>query len=113
MSIAALTQVASEYCETIDPMDSQDKDAPVFKDSAEGSRALAQSIVEFHQGVCSVNERLRRKGAGRGTFITPRHYLDFILHFKALYVEKSELVAEQQRHLGEGLRKLKETEDDV
>eukprot|EP01065_Artemidia_motanka_P046736 TRINITY_DN7156_c0_g1_i1.p1 TRINITY_DN7156_c0_g1~~TRINITY_DN7156_c0_g1_i1.p1 ORF type:complete len:4841 (+),score=1881.44 TRINITY_DN7156_c0_g1_i1:123-14645(+) len=105
-SDTALMQVASEYTEHIDVMESQDR---MFETPEEAHGALASSIVRFHHHVVNVNDKLRRKGAGRGTFITPRHYLDFIQQFKALYKEKRGDVQEQQMHLNTGLSKLEDT----
>merc|ERR1712173_350837 len=49
----------------------------------------------------------------RSTFVTPRHYLDLIHHFVALFNEKREQLEEQQKHLNTGLKALRETEDEV
>eukprot|EP01062_Namystynia_karyoxenos_P055679 TRINITY_DN4670_c0_g1_i3.p1 TRINITY_DN4670_c0_g1~~TRINITY_DN4670_c0_g1_i3.p1 ORF type:complete len:4935 (+),score=2334.99 TRINITY_DN4670_c0_g1_i3:176-14806(+) len=112
-SKAALTQVATEYTEFIPVFDNQDKDKPMFPTPAEASCALSESIVRIHEHVNLVNDKLRRKGAGRGTFITPRHYLDFIQQFKILFGLKSKDVAEQQHHLQNGLNKLRDTKAEV
>lgn len=45
--------------------------------------------------------------------ITPRHYLDFINHYANLFHEKRSELEEQQMHLNVGLRKIKETVDQV
>lgn len=45
--------------------------------------------------------------------ITPRHYLDFINHYADLFHEKRSELEEQQMHLNVGLRKIKETVDQV
>ena len=45
--------------------------------------------------------------------ITPRHYLDFINHYANLVNEKRSELEEQQMHLNVGLRKIKETVDQV
>lgn len=45
--------------------------------------------------------------------ITPRHYLDFINHYANLFNEKRSELEEQQMHLNVGLRKIKETVDQV
>lgn len=45
--------------------------------------------------------------------ITPRHYLDFINHYADLFNEKRSELEEQQMHLNVGLRKIKETVDQV
>ena len=45
--------------------------------------------------------------------ITPRHYLDFINHYANLFHEKRSELEVQQMHLNVGLRKIKETVDQV
>lgn len=45
--------------------------------------------------------------------ITPRHYLDFINQYANLFNEKRSELEEQQMHLNVGLRKIKETVDQV
>lgn len=56
------------------------------------------------------NARLAKRG-GRTMAITPRHYLDFINHYADLFHERRR--AGQQMHLNVGLRKIKETVDQV
>lgn len=58
------------------------------------------------------NNRLAKRG-GRTMAITPRHYLDFINHYANLFNEKRSELEEQQMHLNVGLRKIKETVDQV
>ena len=58
------------------------------------------------------NSRLSKRG-GRTMAITPRHYLDFINHYADLFNEKRSELEEQQMHLNVGLRKIKETVDQV
>lgn len=58
------------------------------------------------------NARLAKRG-GRTMAITPRHYLDFINHYANLFHEKRSELEEQQMHLNVGLRKIKETVDQV
>ena len=112
-SDSALEQVAKEYTQTLDLMESQDKVKPAFKTIDEAQLALVSSIVKIHHHVNGVNDKLKRKGAGRGTFITPRHYLDFIHQFKITYKEKREQVLDQQMHLNHGLQKLDDTTSQV
>eukprot|EP01059_Diplonema_ambulator_P000955 TRINITY_DN1073_c1_g3_i1.p1 TRINITY_DN1073_c1_g3~~TRINITY_DN1073_c1_g3_i1.p1 ORF type:complete len:4809 (+),score=2284.26 TRINITY_DN1073_c1_g3_i1:72-14498(+) len=109
----ALDQVAREYTQTLDLMESQDRNKPVFNSLGEAQSALVGSIVKMHHHINAVNDKLKRKGAGRGTFITPRHYLDFIAQFKHLYKEKREQVLDQQMHLNTGLQKLDDTTNQV
>eukprot|EP01064_Diplonema_japonicum_P034641 TRINITY_DN7253_c0_g2_i1.p1 TRINITY_DN7253_c0_g2~~TRINITY_DN7253_c0_g2_i1.p1 ORF type:complete len:4818 (+),score=1605.91 TRINITY_DN7253_c0_g2_i1:85-14538(+) len=109
----ALEQVAREYTQTLDLMESQDRNKPVFTTLEQAQSALVSSIVKIHHHTNSVNDKLKRRGAGRGTFITPRHYLDFIAQFKHLYKEKREQVLDQQMHLNTGLTKLDDTTNQV
>lgn len=58
------------------------------------------------------NSRLSKRG-GYTVAITPRHYLDFIKQYASLFYEKRSELEEQQLHLNVGLRKIKETVDQV
>lgn len=58
------------------------------------------------------NNRLAKRG-GHTMAITPRHYLDFINQYANLFNEKRSELEEQQMHLNVGLRKIKETVDQV
>lgn len=73
---------------------------------------LSETIVSFHQQVDQTNVDLK-KSALRYNFITPRDFLDFINHFIGLMKEKRDEVLDQQSHIDGGLKKLKETEDQV
>ncbi len=73
---------------------------------------LVGGIVHMHNSVRELNTKLS-KSAKRYNFITPRDFLDFIRHFVDLHAEKKEELQEQQHHLGVGLAKLKETEEEV
>ncbi|CAE7372842.1 unnamed protein product [Symbiodinium pilosum] len=73
---------------------------------------LSETIVAFHQQVDQTNVDLK-KSAQRYNFITPRDFLDFINHFIGLMTEKRDEVLDQQSHIDGGLKKLKETEDQV
>eukprot|EP00439_Symbiodinium_sp_Y106_P030402 s829_g3.t1 len=73
---------------------------------------LSETIVAFHQQVDQTNVDLK-KSALRYNFITPRDFLDFINHFIGLMTEKRDEVLDQQSHIDGGLKKLKETEDQV
>ena len=112
-SDAALEQVASEYTSQLDLMESQDAQSPAFKTIDDAQGALVSGIVKMHHHINNINTKLKRKGAGRGTFITPRHYLDFIRQFKSLYKEKREQVLDQQMHLNTGITKLHQTTAEV
>ncbi|KAM9149649.1 LOW QUALITY PROTEIN: cytoplasmic dynein 1 heavy chain 1-like [Pangshura tecta] len=74
--------------------------------------AIVNSCVFVHQTLHQANARLAKRG-GRTMAITPRHYLDFINHYTSLFSEKRSELEEQQMHLNVGLRKIKETVDQV
>lgn len=70
------------------------------------------SGVKYQSISPQANNRLAKRG-GRTMAITPRHYLDFINHYANLFNEKRSELEEQQMHLNVGLRKIKETVDQV
>ncbi|XP_061071728.1 cytoplasmic dynein 1 heavy chain 1 isoform X2 [Conger conger] len=74
--------------------------------------AIVNGCVFVHQTLHQANNRLAKRG-GRTMAITPRHYLDFINHYADLFSEKRSELEEQQMHLNVGLRKIKETVDQV
>ncbi|XP_016418464.1 cytoplasmic dynein 1 heavy chain 1-like [Sinocyclocheilus rhinocerous] len=74
--------------------------------------AIVNGCVFVHQTLHQANNRLAKRG-GRTMAITPRHYLDFINHYANLFNEKRSELEEQQMHLNVGLRKIKETVDQV
>uniref|UniRef100_A0A8C3I3X7 Dynein cytoplasmic 1 heavy chain 1 n=1 Tax=Chrysemys picta bellii TaxID=8478 RepID=A0A8C3I3X7_CHRPI len=74
--------------------------------------AIVNSCVFVHQTLHQANARLAKRG-GRTMAITPRHYLDFINHYVNLFNEKRSELEEQQMHLNVGLKKIKETVDQV
>ncbi|XP_018619664.2 cytoplasmic dynein 1 heavy chain 1 isoform X1 [Scleropages formosus] len=74
--------------------------------------AIVNGCVFVHQTLHQANNRLAKRG-GRTMAITPRHYLDFINHYADLFHEKRSELEEQQMHLNVGLRKIKETVDQV
>eukprot|EP01012_Entosiphon_sulcatum_P048729 TRINITY_DN67253_c0_g1_i1.p1 TRINITY_DN67253_c0_g1~~TRINITY_DN67253_c0_g1_i1.p1 ORF type:complete len:4768 (-),score=648.87 TRINITY_DN67253_c0_g1_i1:2-12742(-) len=112
-SLDALKQVASEYTCHLELFAVQ-KGGP-FQTAQAAHSAVVSSIVDMHKATVAMNNRMRRQqeGAGKGTFITPRHYLDFINQFRSTYCEKCAEVQDQQRHLLNGLQKLRETEIEV
>mmetsp|Transcript_1490 Transcript_1490/g.2131 ORF Transcript_1490/g.2131 Transcript_1490/m.2131 type:complete len:4632 (-) Transcript_1490:106-14001(-) len=75
--------------------------------------SIVNTMVYIHTSVQDTMETLAKAKNGRATFVTPRHYLDFIKHYKKLFIEKREDFEEQQRHLLKGLQKLKQTEETV
>jgi dynein heavy chain 1 len=74
--------------------------------------AVISSLVFCHRTVHEANLKLARL-QGRQNYVTPRHYLDFIKHYVTLINEKREELEEQQLHLNIGLKKLRETQEQV
>ncbi|GAB7350693.1 hypothetical protein MBLNU459_g1254t2 [Dothideomycetes sp. NU459] len=70
--------------------------------------AVVNAMVHVHHSLHSFNGRLQRQ-QNRTTYLTPRHFLDFVAQYVKLYNEKREDLEEQQRHLNVGLDKLRET----
>merc|ERR1712113_1346453 len=100
---------------TDDPEEKKDEDEETEEQERELTGvhlSVSQTIVSFHQMVEKVMEYLANNMV-RSTFVTPRHYLDLIHHFVALFNEKREQLEEQQKHLNTGLKALRETEDEV
>ncbi|KAF9015424.1 dynein heavy chain [Cyathus striatus] len=63
--------------------------------------AVVNALVYVHTSLHQINQRLSRR-QGRYNYVTPRHYLDFINHYR-------DELEEQQRHLHVGLDKLRDT----
>eukprot|EP00069_Balaena_mysticetus_P006005 bmy_18308T0 len=83
------------------------------KEGAQKEGLMLDSHEELYKWFTSqANARLAKRG-GRTMAITPRHYLDFINHYADLFHEKRSELEEQQMHLNVGLRKIKETVDQV
>ncbi|KAA6397427.1 MAG: putative Cytoplasmic dynein 1 heavy chain 1, partial [Streblomastix strix] len=74
--------------------------------------AACRVLVEMHLAVEKENEILRKRGLLQN-FATPRHYIDFIEHFKTIMSQRKEKVTDQQHHLGTGLGKLEEARTSV
>ena len=73
---------------------------------------VINAMIYVHHSVHVFNKRLLKQ-QGRATYLTPRHYLDFVAQCVRLFNEKREDLEEQQRHLNVGLEKLRETFDKV
>ncbi|KAK0388532.1 hypothetical protein NLU13_4775 [Sarocladium strictum] len=73
---------------------------------------IVNSMVYIHYSLQQYNQKLFKQ-QGKVTFLTPRHYLDFVNQYVKLYSEKREDLEEQQRHLNVGLEKLRDTVDKV
>ncbi|KAI9815391.1 MAG: hypothetical protein M1826_002067 [Phylliscum demangeonii] len=73
---------------------------------------IVNAMVYIHHSLHDFNRRLQKQQMS-ATFLTPRHFLDFVAQFVKLYDEKREELEEQQRHLNTGLDKLRATVDKV
>ncbi|PHH59003.1 hypothetical protein CDD81_3954 [Ophiocordyceps australis] len=73
---------------------------------------VVNSMVYIHYSLARYNQRLYKQ-QNKVTFLTPRHFLDFVGQYVKLYNEKREDLEEQQRHLNVGLEKLRDTVDKV
>ncbi|KAH1468552.1 hypothetical protein KXX13_006407 [Aspergillus fumigatus] len=115
----ALFQVGSELTQSLD-LDKPNFVAPdsipvAYRDlslPASHRDAVVNSMVYIHYSLQRFNQRLQNQ-QGKTTFLTPRHYLDFVAQYVKLFNEKREDLEEQQRHLNVGLEKLRDTVDKV
>jgi dynein heavy chain 1 len=105
-----MVTVARELTAKLDVADSNPE---VFKDAQSAHAALATCLFRMHDHVYLLNEKLRASAGNRGTFITPRHFLDFIEQFRKLFKDKKTATHELQRHLQGGLGKLRDTAQKV
>ncbi|XP_078728003.1 cytoplasmic dynein 1 heavy chain 1-like isoform X1 [Lampetra fluviatilis] len=115
----ALYQVGKEFTSKMDlekpnyvPPDSMPAAYDNLPQPPSHREAIVNGFVFVHQTLHEANLRLTKRG-NRTTTITPRHYLDFINHYANLLNEKRSELEEQQMHLNVGLRKIKETVDQV
>jgi dynein heavy chain 1 len=95
--------------------DDEDSGPPMHMGEGKGTQreAVVSSLVFVHQSVHQTMQQVARQHGGRAAYVTPRHYLDFIKQYSTLFGEKRAQLEEQQRHLNNGLRKLRETQDQV
>ena len=115
----ALFQVGSELTQSVD-LDRPNFVAPdsipvAYRDlslPATHRDAVVNSMVYVHHSLHGFNQRLLKQ-QGKKTFLTPRHFLDFVDQCVQLFNEKREDLEEQQRHLNVGLEKLRDTVDKV
>ncbi|KAK5456057.1 dynein heavy chain [Exophiala xenobiotica] len=115
----ALFQVGYELTQSID-LDKPNFTAPdsiplAYRDlslPASHRDTIINAMVHIHYTIQKTNERLEQQ-QGIVTYLTPRHYLDFVTQFGKLFREKREDLEEQQRHLNVGLEKLRDTVDKV
>ncbi|KAK9422351.1 putative Dynein heavy chain [Seiridium unicorne] len=73
---------------------------------------VVNSMVYVHHSLHHFNRRLRTQ-QNKATFLTPRHFLDFVAQYVKLYREKRGELEDQQRHINVGLDKLKHTSQAV
>jgi dynein heavy chain 1, cytosolic len=115
----AFYQVGLELTQSLD-LDKQNFTSPESIPLAYRSLSLPASyrdtvinaMVHIHYSVQRLNLRIRKQH-GKITYLTPRHYLDFVAQYVGLFNEKRESLEEQQRHLNVGLEKLRDTVDKV
>jgi dynein heavy chain 1 len=115
----ALFQVGIELTHSID-LDRPNFTAPdsipvAYRDlnlPASHRAAVVNSMVYIHYSLHRFNAKLLKQQS-RVTYLTPRHFLDFVAQYVKLYNEKREDLEEQQRHLNVGLEKLRDTVDKV
>ncbi|KAH6718072.1 cytoplasmic dynein-like protein 1 heavy chain 1 [Leptodontidium sp. MPI-SDFR-AT-0119] len=115
----ALFQVGTELTQSVD-LDRPNFTAPdsipvAYRDlilPASHRAAVVNSMVYIHYSLHRFNIKLLKQ-QNRVTFLTPRHFLDFVAQYVKLYNEKREDLEEQQRHLNVGLEKLRDTVDKV
>ena len=115
----AFFQVATELTHSVD-LDNVDFKAPDTVPIAYSGlcmpptyrEVIVNSMVYIHHSIGILNKRLRTQ-QGKVTFLTPRHYLDFVAQYVRLTNEKREDLEEQQRHLNVGLEKLHDTVEKV
>lgn len=115
----ALFQVGYELTQSID-LDIPNFTAPdsipiAYRDlsmPASHRDTIINAMVYIHYSIQRTNDRLEQQ-QGIVTYLTPRHYLDFVTQFRKLFREKREDLEEQQRHLNVGLEKLRDTVDKV
>ncbi|KAI1007775.1 Dynein heavy chain, cytoplasmic [Podosphaera aphanis] len=115
----ALFQVGFELTHSID-LDKANFTAPdsipvAYQDlnlPASHRETVVNSMVYIHHSLYRFNLKLLKQ-QGRVTYLTPRHFLDFVAQYVKLYNEKREDLEEQQRHLNVGLEKLRDTVDKV
>ncbi|KAF2261353.1 hypothetical protein CC78DRAFT_619491 [Lojkania enalia] len=115
----ALYQVGSEFTQAVD-LDRPNFTAPDSIPVAyrglnlppSHREAVINAMVYVHHSLQHYNKRLQKQ-QNKTTYLTPRHFLDFVAQYVKLYTEKREDLEEQQRHLNVGLEKLRETVDKV
>jgi dynein heavy chain 1 len=92
--------------------DEPDQKPQLVQGSGTERDCVVSSLVYVHNSVAKAMQLLARN-TNRRTYITPRHFLDFISHYVKMSSKKRHELEEQQMHLTSGLRKLKETQSEV
>ena len=118
-STQTLYQVSSELTQSLD-LDRANYTAPdtlqlAYRDlpvPPSHRDVVVNAMVYVHHSLHHFNQRLQRQ-QNRSTYLTPRHFLDFVAQYSKLFNEKRDDLEEQQRHLNVGLEKLKETVEKV
>lgn len=115
----ALYQVGSELTHNVD-LDRQRYTAPDSLQVAYRGldlppthrQAVVNAMVYIHHSLHNYNARLLKQ-QNKKTYLTPRHFLDFVEQYVKLYNEKRDDLQEQQKHLNAGLEKLRATVETV
>ena len=115
----ALFQVGSELTQSVDldrpdytaldtiPIAYHDLTLPISHRDA-----VVNFMVYVHHSLHRFNHLLHKQ-QGKSTYLTPRHFLDFVAQCVRLFNEKRDDLEEQQRHLNVGLEKLRDTVEKV
>merc|ERR1712226_841023 len=109
---------AQKKCEVDPDAEEQDYDSdeevkkPMQMGSGTERDNVVSTLVYIHQSVGKAMIMLKRN-TGKRSYVTPRHYLDFINQYAALSKAKREELEEGKMHLSKGLKKLIETIEEV
>ncbi|KEG14468.1 putative dynein heavy chain, cytosolic [Trypanosoma grayi] len=104
-------QVTQQLTQHIDVMFSC---GAIFQQRENEARdTLAYALCRIHEITDEVNRVVRLQNAHHGTFITPRHFADFVQQLQLLYEEKKGGSKEQLAHLRSGLGKLDDASEEV
>eukprot|EP00457_Paulinella_chromatophora_P000017 gb/GEZN01000017.1/.p1 GENE.gb/GEZN01000017.1/~~gb/GEZN01000017.1/.p1 ORF type:complete len:4783 (-),score=794.37 gb/GEZN01000017.1/:118-14466(-) len=115
-SPTAMTQVGSDFTKMLDMGDTTDPNfrrGPNDSEECTQREAVVGALVYMHESVRETMDKLAKAHGARSTFVTPRHFLDLLAHYNKFFNDKRSDLEEQQRHLNNGLRKLRETQDEV
>lgn len=109
----ALYQVGYTFTEKMD-LDNPDYTTTYIEDEENQTQreAIVNTLVYVHNSIKRLN-RARKLKDKVIMGVTPRHYLDFIKQYQKIMSEKRRDLEEQQLHLKVGLKKIKETVDQV